>query len=294
MNLLRGFSLIFISYLLVIVPGLVINGAVAADLGLLWRVEASGVAPSFLFGTIHSEDPRVTTLPEPVSHALEEANLLLLEVVPNEDALRTIRQAMFLPKNESLQQIIGTLDFNRTTKALTNHGFPPTLAERLKPWAAAIILELPPSHTGLILDLVLYSRALRRNMSVVGLERASEQSAVFDDLSMVEQVELLRETLNQLTHQDRLFAELHEAYLSRDLERLEVLSKTYSQFSNRKLGRKIMDRLLEQRNRRMAERMDPYLRQGGIFIAVGALHLAGKTGLIERLRACDYRVTAVY
>ena len=35
----------------------------------------------------------------------------------------------------------------------------------------------------------------------------------------------------------------------------------------------------------MAERAAPLLASGGAFIAVGALHLTGKDGLIERFRA---------
>ena len=38
-------------------------------------------------------------------------------------------------------------------------------------------------------------------------------------------------------------------------------------------------------------RFSPY---GGAFIAVGALHLAGKAGLIERFRAMGYTVTKVW
>jgi uncharacterized protein YbaP (TraB family) len=44
----------------------------------------------------------------------------------------------------------------------------------------------------------------------------------------------------------------------------------------------------------MAERAAPPLASGGAFIAVGALHLAGKTGLIERFRADGYTVTKVW
>jgi len=38
----------------------------------------------------------------------------------------------------------------------------------------------------------------------------------------------------------------------------------------------------------------PLLASGGAFIAVGALHLAGKTGLIERFRAEGFTVTKVW
>ena len=52
--------------------------------------------------------------------------------------------------------------------------------------------------------------------------------------------------------------------------------------------------LLVGRNATMAERMEPLLKDGGAFIAVGALHLSGKEGLIERLRAEGYTVTKVW
>ena len=55
-----------------------------------------------------------------------------------------------------------------------------------------------------------------------------------------------------------------------------------------------MRELLPSRNAIMAERSAPLLASGGAFIAVGALHLAGKTGLIERFRAMGYRVTKVW
>jgi uncharacterized protein YbaP (TraB family) len=44
----------------------------------------------------------------------------------------------------------------------------------------------------------------------------------------------------------------------------------------------------------MAARAAPLLAAGGAFIAVGALHLTGKAGLVERFRAAGYRVVAVW
>src|ERR1043166_5539392 len=48
------------------------GSAIAAEIsarpanGLLWKVERAGLPPSYVFGTIHMADPRVTTLPAPV------------------------------------------------------------------------------------------------------------------------------------------------------------------------------------------------------------------------------------
>jgi uncharacterized protein YbaP (TraB family) len=52
--------------------------------------------------------------------------------------------------------------------------------------------------------------------------------------------------------------------------------------------------LLLDRNALMAERAASLLASGGAFIAVGALHLSGKDGLVERFRTAGYKVTKVW
>ena len=53
-------------------------------------------------------------------------------------------------------------------------------------------------------------------------------------------------------------------------------------------------RIILDRNKRMAERMESRLHEGGRFIAVGALHLPGKEGLLELLEQRGYRLTRLY
>jgi uncharacterized protein YbaP (TraB family) len=49
--------------------------------GLLWRIEPpDGRRPSHLFGTIHLDDPRVTSLPAPVRAAFDAADSLTSEM----------------------------------------------------------------------------------------------------------------------------------------------------------------------------------------------------------------------
>src|SRR5512137_1959933 len=48
--------------------------------GRLWRISRAGVADSFVFGTIHVNDPRVSAIPEPVANALARSRSLLLEL----------------------------------------------------------------------------------------------------------------------------------------------------------------------------------------------------------------------
>ena len=55
-----------------------------------------------------------------------------------------------------------------------------------------------------------------------------------------------------------------------------------------------MRALLQDRNAIMAERAAPLLASGGAFIAVGALHLAGKTGLSSASAPMGYTVTKAW
>jgi uncharacterized protein YbaP (TraB family) len=44
----------------------------------------------------------------------------------------------------------------------------------------------------------------------------------------------------------------------------------------------------------MADRMQPYLKQGKAFVAVGALHLPGEQGLLKLLEQRGYSVRVIY
>jgi len=52
-------------------------------------------------------------------------------------------------------------------------------------------------------------------------------------------------------------------------------------------------KLLIDRNVKMEKSAEPLLQEGGVFIAVGALHLVGKKGLVALLREASYTVTAI-
>ena len=58
----------------------------AADKGRLWRVESAQHQVSYLFGTMHSDDPRVTELPALVNAAFTGATSVTLEMERAVDA----------------------------------------------------------------------------------------------------------------------------------------------------------------------------------------------------------------
>lgn len=275
-----------------IVPGAAAAADVAHEKGLLWKVERAGTPPSFVFGTIHSEDPRVTRLPAPVQAAFDRAHSLTVEMLLGPEANTALASAMFLGKDQNLRAILGDDLYHRTIRALEEYGMPRQIAGALKPWAVTVMLSMPKPDTGEFLDKVLYAAALDQGKPVHGLESVEEQLAIFEELPMVDQVRLLEAAMegSPAAHIEQLIA----AYLARDLAAMVMLSNRANAQLDQELATRITRRLLDDRNERMVQRMEPRLREGNAFIAVGALHLPGERGILKLLERRGYRVTVVY
>ncbi len=173
-------------------------------------------------------------------------------------------------------------------------GIPEIVLERMKPWAAAVTLSMPAPETGEVLDMLLYQRALQAGKQVFGLESVREQLAIFDDMPEQEQLILLRDAVENFSEIDNMHRELIDAWKQRDLGALQAINAAALQTGDRQLAAEFQENLIDRRNRLMAERLQQYLKEGKVFIAVGALHLPGETGLLNLLEQRGYRVRVIY
>lgn len=265
------------------------------DRGLLFRVQPpGGGTPSYLFGTIHSEDSRVVHVPAPVQHAFDRSRVLALEVVPDAQASAASVAAMTFDDGRSLSDLLPAEVYHASIAALGARGLPDSVARVFKPWAVMVLLNMPEPKTGRFLDMVLYRKALAAGKPVVGVETMQEQLAVLEGLAATDQVALLRETLALLPQMPELFESLIDAYERRDLATLMTLGDSYLLSAEPVLADRFRDALLNTRNTRMAQRILPMVEQGGYFIAVGALHLPGSDGLLNRLVGAKFGIETVF
>ncbi|MCW8907793.1 MAG: TraB/GumN family protein [Sedimenticola sp.] len=279
--------------LLGIIQSLSVMGSQFSE-GLLFRIERSGEPVGFLFGTIHSEDPRVMSLPPEVEQAFLLSAVLCLEVDMAPANLLASVSGMFLQDGRRLEEIVGPGLYERLVPVAGERGIPEVSLRHYKPWAIAVLLSAPAAETGEFLDLMLYRRALRSGKAVLGLESVSEQLDLFDTLSDQEQVNLLEEALNNLQQLPTLYQMLLERYLDRDLAGLMEINRQQMQGEGRDFAERSQVELLDRRNRRMVERLQTHLEKGGVFIAVGALHLPGEQGMLRLLQERGYRVVRKY
>jgi len=113
-------------------------------------------------------------------------------------------------------------------------------------------------------------------------------------MSVADQVTLLQEAVAGFSDIDVMHAELLAAYRRRDLSELMTISEADMQQGDQRLADEFRQRLLVDRNHRMAERMEQYLQQGKAFVAVGALHLPGEDGLLNLLEQQGYTLRCLY
>lgn len=267
---------------------------VRRDHGLLWEISKPGMNSSYLFGTVHSEDPGVLQLAPPVKQAFDRSDQVILEIMMDMDAMIYSSMAMLLTDGRTLSDLIGTALFEKTAQAIQSRGIPEIVLERMKPWAAAVTLSMPPPETGMMLDLLLFQQAQEAGKQLHGLETIQEQLDVFDTMPESDQIRLLRDAVDNQDKIDRMNAEIVALYKRRDLAGMLALNERYMKEGDPGVSRDLEQRLIIDRNRLMAERMQPYLKAGSAFVAVGALHLPGDQGLLNLLDRRGYTVKPVY
>ena len=105
---------------------------------------------------------------------------------------------------------------------------------------------------------------------------------------------MLESTVAYANQTDQLQEELTRFYLARDLAAIQRFMIEPALRSEPDITRAFLQRLIVARNRTWLARIKRLLAAGNAFIAVGALHLPGETGLLRLLQAAGFRVSRVY
>ncbi|WP_287110448.1 TraB/GumN family protein [Methylobacillus sp.] len=255
---------------------------------MLWKVQAGHGPVSYLFGTIHVDDPRVTALAEPVNAALESVQSFMMEVLPSNDVSPYYMQG-------SLAQLLTEAELEQVYAAADFHGLPRDMALRMKPWLLAMVFDLPVSQSPYTLDVQLYLQAQRAGKAVEALETPEAHFSVLESISLEEQMLILRSVLKRSQEQrEKDFELMIQAYLSGNLDKVGALDSALGVDGlPAGLWEKIRVKLLDERNMRMAERIAAAASLQPVFVAVGAAHLPGEGGLIDLLSRAGFTVSPV-
>ncbi|GEM_PF-6845298 len=272
-----------------------IGAVCAAPAPLLWRVTGCTPGPSYLFGILHSADPRVTALAPPVRRAIDDSRRLVMEVLPTPATLAVLGAAGFDAAGPGLPARLGPALFAATARRIEPYGVPKDLLRRMRPWAVVATLSLPPPRAGLYQEFVVYLYARARGKPAAALLDPEAQVARFERLPGARQVALVRAVVDRHGAAVRALAEQRRAYLDGDLAALARLRRDYPTFRHHPAAAAAFRALLRRTARREVPRLLAQLRAGSRFAAITAINLPGPDGVLAGLRAggCTLRRTGV-
>ena len=273
---------------------------------ILWKIERHGQPSSYLFGTVHLTDERVTKLSPAVRSALKEAKTVALEVADLSENATAAVFAQSAPlamysDGRRLDQLLSPAEYETVKKVISRSGLPDNLASVFKPWIVSMILsvsdcERTKAQNGKhVLDMKIAETGKALSIPVVGLETIPEQLAALAAVPEQQQLDMLRVSLKFAHRMNDLMETLVQLYLDRRITAALPLQVAMARQAGVGEGAYVgfQQKLLIERNEKMLAVATPLLTQGGAFIAVGALHLPGKQGLVALLRKAGYTVTPV-
>ncbi|MBP2550301.1 uncharacterized protein YbaP (TraB family) [Neorhizobium galegae] len=280
--------------------------AVPNGKGLFWKIEKTGLAPSYLLGTMHVTDPRVLALPKGAPEAKAQARVLIIESDEILDEQKAMARLMTKPQltmmmdGKTIQSYLTPADTEKLQTALKARGIPLGAVSRMQPWMLSSFVALPACELvrkakgAAFLDMQLAKDAIRAGQPVKGLETMEEQLSAMASIPTEFHLKSLMEMLALGDRMDDVMYTMTELYLSGDIGLTMPMLKAVSPDGSDEEGyAEFEQRIVTARNHIMAERARPLLEAGGAFMAVGAMHLVGEEGLVSLLRADGFTVTAV-
>lgn len=283
--------------------------------GVFWRA-TRGDARIEIAGTYHFPDPRHEATVARMAPLIAEADALLVEAGPEEEAaltgaLRRDPSLMMDADGPTLPERLGPADWAAVAAAVEERGMPSVLASRLRPWYVAMLLGISPCMIEQVqdgggregLDHRLVDAARDKGVPVLALEPWDTVFALFRGLTPAEEDDMIRAALPAARLADDYAATALEAYFRGDIRavwefgRLDALRN--SGLPPEAVERQVRlaeDRLMTRRNRswigpltRAAEAAAA--RGKPVVAAFGALHLPGETGVLRLLEAEGWTIT---
>ena len=269
-------------------------GAQADGLNTFWEI-AGKHNTVWLFGSVHVLHASDTSLPQVATDAYGQAEKVVEELVLDEvlaDLSGSLGQKLqFLPEGQTLAGVLGPPLYAKLQEEARRLGIDLDFMTRMQPWFVAQQIEnLRMLRAGFNplngVDMQIAVRARQDGKPIIGLETVDDQLGIFAGLSLDEQREFLRATLEEPDSEAQL-RELMTAWRNGDLKTLQEALRKGAEESP-----VLFRKLTVDRNLRWMPQIENMLQDKGndYLVVTGALHMVGRDGLVEMLRRKGYKV----
>ncbi|MFZ6754997.1 TraB/GumN family protein [Undibacterium sp. Dicai25W] len=264
--------------------------------GVLWEVK-SATNTAYLFGSIHLAKASFYPLPEKVQKAYKQADTLAVELdgTDSEAAVKALPLLKYAAPDK-LQNHLQPATWESLQK-MTGPA-----AERFQPLKPAMVA------TGLLVgtfarqgydpaqgvDIHFINRAKKDKKSIVELETMEYQAQILGGLSDEEGDAMLSQTLESLSTGEAIRDTNQLIAAWKDGNAEKVVSMLQAEANKNPGSKKIMERLLDERNPAMADKIVELMAAGKhVLVVVGAGHIAGTNSISDLLKQRGLQVRQI-
>lgn len=274
---------------------------------LLWEVSGNGLKkPSYILGTHHliSENfidsiPGLHKVINKTAQTVGEIDLSDTKMIQEK-----MMKASLMPKDKSYKSLLSETDYALLDESLTAIlGAGLEKFGILNPVMLGSIISIhlysqlypefdAEAHIGL--DTYLQNIARQKGKTVAGLETVDEQvSALFYSQTLQQQVEQLLCSMNSLQSLAEEMSIMEENYRNSAIYQMYLHTFDFETDACAEVSKQFLKTIGEERNNNWLAKLPGIMKKKSSLIAVGALHLPGKEGLLYQLKLRGYKVEAV-
>ncbi|BCT93374.1 TraB/GumN family protein [Lysobacter helvus] len=277
---------------------------------LLWKVSDANNSV-YLLGSFHLLRKDDYPLSKDIDAALTDAESVMFELPPEEMGSVELGQSMFVAAvrtdgttlsddltpamQKNYDKWVAAHDTD--IRAMFGGAAGAELLQKMKPWMVGILVSLVDAkgmgmESELGLDMHLSAAAKAAGKPSSGLETGAQQLALFSGMSREEQLQLLDEALTESSDGKQEMESLHREWRAGNADALwnGMGKETRAKFPA------LYRRINVERNDAWVPKLEGLLRAPGTddtLVVVGALHLLGNDGVVEKLRAKGFKVERI-
>jgi uncharacterized protein len=264
------------------------------ETSVLWKIERDDLQyPTYLFGTMHLIEKEYFYFPQSLSDLISQSSNVVMELGGLPDYAATMK-LMMLPEGQVMNDFFTEKEMNiiyqymEDEMNISREAFNSSFV-KMKPFVLLQLLTMNQfSSETESYENTITALAKEKQITISGLETAEEQLGFFDQIPLNEFGDLLMEYLKDSETMAEQTREMQRIYRKGDLDSLfQYMTESSPELMA------FEDILLTNRNKKWITELKQYIHEKPTFIAVGAGHLAGKSGLVELLRKEGYDVKAL-
>lgn len=272
---------------------------------IFWEVSGKGKAVVYVLGTHHLYANDFVKKSEPIQKALKKSAIVVGEIVIDTNMMRMALKMMghISMKNNSLKKIFSPEQYTLVDDYMRkNMGMPLATMNAMKPIMLyqMILAKKYAESTGKkdikdtqnlenTIDGYVQREGYRQRKDVQGLEDINDQMKIlFDGYSLERQAEMVLELVkDEKTGSSEEIQNMDKMYATQDIQAL-------FEFTQKSATPDEIRMLLTDRNNKWIPQLEKFIAgKKKVFVAVGAGHLAGESGVLTQLRAKGYQVKPI-